>query len=305
MPTDPKEPTTGVRQRRSISSTPPPDNTIGELPQLQGTGVYDRDDIERIKLLGAKILPPRPSTLVPTVRLPAPPLLDAKTARLNLARVLAEGFRDVAWWRYHERINVDRLWNPGTPECDAILAAVEMMITAEIRPIAWILFSFDVWDTIRASMPDRRKGAQKGVRRARRRRTAPWKFVFSTKRMEDRYEWYEDVRIQCYAYPTMIVAPSLRDIDADWQAMWRSITTESPKDALALRIIIDRYFSGHTFEERVNRARSEARRMQMQIDSQVANGEAPWLRIAGHQPRPTSRKVDVEKIVDAAKQGKW
>jgi hypothetical protein len=138
-----------------------------------------------------------------------------------------------------------------------LLEAAQLLHACEIPPVAWVLFSFDVWPlTVNAHVP------------------SP-SFVFSPKRIQERHDWFEDSR-GGYGKVQIKYGNQHIALISSWDGMWDDLLRSRPETRQEVAAVVERWFPGASFEQRVNSAKLEARRLQLEIDRQVIEGAVLW-----------------------------
>lgn len=130
---------------------------------------------------------------------------------------------------------------------------------SEMSPAAWVAFSCEAW---------RAMGKSGGP--------PPLSFVFSAFRLAERWGWFEADFLGRYEGSRVVVGPLHRRLMEDWRAMSASIVAERPKDRLALGHVVERFFPGRSWEDRVRAVGREAAASQAAIDQAIARGAYPW-----------------------------
>jgi hypothetical protein len=221
---------------------------------------FGTDVLQRIRALGERALPPMPDVdMVPPVRVPSPAKLRVPPMHpADEVLVLARAYRTVL----KQRTGASSLFmlrgDVLTHKDFARLReAAALLRELEVPPVAWVLFSFDVW-------------AEHGPARVRGKPPSV-SFVFSQKRIAERFDWFDRERDR-YTGTRHFMAPTHRQLCEDHAAMLTELMRlplESRSEVLA---VIDRYFPGDSFERRLNQARAEARKLQDEVTRAVEMG---------------------------------
>jgi hypothetical protein len=211
--------------------------------------------------LGQRLIPPYPGEqLVPTVRIPAPPCLPRNSTPAETVRVLATNYRGTLLVKFGK---ISRFLLQGAPEghrnYGMLLRAAELLTAEGIPPATWCLFSADVW----------RKYHDGPV---------PPAFVFAATRILESRDWFESTAAAQYLGGAVRYASEHRKLLADHQRMWHELLWAAPSDRSGVIAIVDVFFPGREFEDRVSLARMQARKIQIQIDQGIAEGAMLWGR---------------------------
>lgn len=236
-------------------------------PEICRVGTLgDGSSIEqRIRQLGARLLPPEPLARDGKplyYEIPAPKRLEPASSPQQRVKHLAAAYRAVLKRRY----SITSKYMLGSaaleshkdyPKLEALSA---LMLEANVAPLAWVLFSFDAW----THTP---MGEGK-------RTSPPAKWVWSKKRWKDQQdrfqeERYQSVEVRCSATATQLWI--------DWRVMWLELMQVAPMTRDGVAEIVDRWFPGESFEERLTRARTQTWEDQARVDREVAAGGWPWL----------------------------
>lgn len=223
--------------------------------------VFGREVRQRLRALGARLLPPEPTAeLIPTVRVPAPALIPGEHCSDDDAvAMLARAYRG-AVERSFRTASMFMLRGVAREHKDfaRLELAARLMREAEIAPAAWVLFSFSVW---------REFSGRSGP--------PPVSFVFSQKRLAERLEWFEQERDR-WSSGQMLVTREHRTLAEDHHAMWRELLAYTPDTREGVRVVVERWFPGDSWERRVADARAVASRLQREVEQQVALGCVLW-----------------------------
>lgn len=234
------------------------------MPAVGSLG--DGTSIEaRIRELGRRLLPPEPLARDgrPLLyEIPAPKLLQPEMTPQQRVKCLATAYRAVLKRRY----GITSTYMLGSAALEAhkdypkLEALGAQMLEAQVAPLAWVLFSFDIWTHTPLG-----EG---------KRTSPPTKWVWSKKRWKEQQERFQEER---YHSVEARCAPEAQSLWTDWRCMWLDLMQSAPSTRDAVAAIVDRWFPGETFETRLQRARSQTWAHQARVDREVAEGGWPWL----------------------------
>src|SRR5581483_10806942 len=103
-----------------------------------------------------------------------------------------------------------------------------------VPPAAWVLFSFWVWREF-------------GPVAKRKKYAPPVAFVFSAKRLAEKFDWFDEQRDRWTGARTAMV-PEHRRLAEDWRDMWRQLQLAQPGDREAVRAVVETWFPGDVWE---------------------------------------------------------
>ena len=218
--------------------------------------------IERIRQLAKRGLPEYPGhRMIPELTLAPPALLRPERDSRAYVAMLAAAYR--AAWTSTSGHSDCWFWPGPQHQLYGLLfeAGMELEL-AKIPPVAWALFSFQVWT-----------GAVGG----RAYKSPPVKWVYSLTRCEARtFTWFNESYRETYCLPKTRIAPKHAELLQDWREMWQALLAQEPETREEAMTVIDQFFPGMTFEKRVEAAKTEARRQQVELDNAVAKGGGLW-----------------------------
>lgn len=218
--------------------------------------------LQRIATLGVRLVPPEPRSargepLV--VEVPEPRRLTPELTEPQRVEWLASSYRAVLERRYGLRSNYMRRSQLDSHEHYARLVWLSGELSAAgVAPLAWVLFSFDLW----------RLSAYGSTGR----KPPPTRWVWSRKRWREQRERYEESR---YDGVELRTAPEAAQLYADWRGLHLELVQRAPNTRAEVLEIVDRWFPGDTWEQRLARARSQTWEWQARVDREVATGGWP------------------------------
>ena len=217
-------------------------------------------DAAEIYKLGRRALPafPSPELLKPAT-VPNPPLLFPDSGYEERARMLGSAYRGALESRWGVRSfaftqRSPTEWKAFRLMCDA----ADRLEALEIAPAAWTLFSMDSWKRLNVT-----NGPPK----------PSW--VYSLKRMRERMGFFEE-EAAAYTGGQIVYGPAHLDLARVWWEMWREILRIRPTTREELLEAVEHHFPGMEYENRLQNAQSENRRLQVEIDMASANGVVLW-----------------------------
>lgn len=219
----------------------------------------------RLKRLGVRLIPPEPLTRagrVLAVEVAAPKLLSPESSEPERADMLAQAFVAVLARRY--RINrrylkQGQLALEAHPDYPRLVQLSRDMLEARVAPLGWVLFSFDRWGQTALGK--------------NHKRPPPAKWVWSVKRWRAQLAWYSEGQ---YAGVELRTPPLACALWRDWRLMWVQLIHQAPDTREALARIVEAWFPGEAYDERLARARSECLERQLYVDMEQAAGRWPW-----------------------------
>lgn len=227
---------------------------------VPGRGIGSDLEDRVIAELGARALPPYPGLgLVPEVAIPAPRPIPPGLADPARVRLLAAAFRSACWLRHalrspfmlHGRLEVN-------PAYLTVATAGRKLEALAVPPVAWTLFSFDVWrETVSADGPP------------------PTKWTFSVDRIVSRLGWFERER-ENYCVRRGRSGPLHQELVRDWVAMWRALRSYNPSTRAEVLAVLDSFFPGDSWEARVIAAKAEVVTLQREVDRLLEVGGDLW-----------------------------
>lgn len=215
----------------------------------------------RLHELGLRGLPPYPdTTVIPAVRIPKPPLLDPACSEVEWVQNLAAGYRGAIWSFYRKRS-----WFMSRPRklaqhksFGALSEFADRLHLAEVSPASWALFSMESWRFMSIT-----------------KNPPKLSWVFSPKRLVSQMEWFDD-ETNRWTGGRVKYAERHLELLVRWQRMWRELLCKRPTGRLSLLAIVDKHFPGNAYEAAVDLACGESRRMQLDVDERIAQGEIVW-----------------------------
>lgn len=139
-----------------------------------------------------------------------------------------------------------------------LVEAAELLIAAEIPPVAWCLFSMDCWMFY---MGDKAPGAPR------------MRWALSPNRLRERADWYRDEAGR-YVGGQTYVAPEHTALMRAHRALWDALMVAAPKSRSEVMGVLDKILPGDTWERMVASARAGTARLQADLDAAVARGVA-------------------------------
>ncbi len=218
----------------------------------------------RLRELGARLLPPEPQDRDGkplTYEIPAPLRLEATLTEPQRVERCAAAYRAVLLRRFGIKSAYMRRSALEPHAHYARLAVLSLsMQEARIAPLAWVIFSFDRW----THTP---RGKDK-------RSPPPAKWVWSPKRWKEQRAWLEEERYDAVELRT---APEAQALYTDWRNLWIELMQRAPETREELAAIVDRWFPGNSWEQRLARARTQTWDYQARVQRELAAGGWPWL----------------------------
>ncbi len=220
---------------------------------------------QRIRRLGARLLPPEPRTRAGKpldYEIPPPRLIAPETTPQQRVKMLAAAYRAVLKRRY----GITSRYFEGSAALEShkefpkLVALAAQMVDAKVAPLAWVLFSFDAWTHTPLG-----EG---------KRSSPPTKWVWSKKRWKEQQDRFWEDR---YAVVESRTAPLALQLWIDWRFMWCELMHAAPTAREGVAVIVDRWFPGSSYEDRLTRARSQTLEYQARVDREAAEGGWPWL----------------------------
>jgi hypothetical protein len=219
----------------SVKKPPPPIGTLGQ-PRYPSSGVAQ-------------------SAIVPK-----PPQLPDGLEDVEAARWLLNAYRGAMERRYGQPCGV--LLKRGQLEksqhLPALVEAAGKLRELGAAPAAWAAWSVDVWEEY---------GDGNGK--------PPLKWVFGTKRMEERAGWFE-AEASDYSKRRAVMNEVKRHLLERYQGMRAQIVAEGAQTEGEVKPIVERWFPGDAYLQLVEGARKRALEDQERINAAVARGEWVW-----------------------------
>ena len=229
---------------------------VGPLrPTINGLRGVGPDHWSRIASTFRDIIPPYPSeSVVPTVTVPSPPLLDQDAPFAESARMVARAVHGAVRTRYPAITR--NLQPPGLRHRVDIEEAVSCFLELAVSPWAWCAWSTDVWRT----------------RHPRRIPSVTWLLLRS--RMVERADWYETC---LYAYSSVRVddPPAHAELVRAWTEMQRRLIACDDVSETVVRECVRKSFRGG-YVECVERAKAQALRATQEFADKLKSGECLW-----------------------------
>jgi hypothetical protein len=226
----------------------------------------DGSSIEaRIRQLGARLLPPEPRARDGKplqYEIPPPRLLEPSTTPQQRVKVLAAAYRAVLERRYgvKSRYFVGSAALESHKDFNKLSELGAQMVTCKVAPLAWVLFSFDDWTHTPLGKD--------------KRTPPPTKWVWAKKRWKEQQDRFSEER---YTSVQLRWAPEAETLWTDWRCMWVDLMRAAPTTREGVAQVVDRWFPGETYEQRLTRARSQTWEWQARVDREMADGGWPWL----------------------------
>lgn len=203
-------------------------------------------------------VPPFPDfDVVMPARIPSPPHLDPNESTDNNAQLLDRAYRQALQFRLgmttRSARNISRSKN-----YKALVRAVEDVLSAEVDPTSWAVWSATVWKDF----------ACKG--RKLRRPTVAW--MFSAKRLKERAGWFRRESRQLGGQ--LIYGKKHRELLSRYARM-HSELRKTPRGDVAA--IVDHHFPPRaTYDQLVNAARAEADANRRRYETILSRGGFIW-----------------------------
>ncbi len=257
------------------SNEPPPEALDGIAEALAGgsdgepPGPWHRPGV-----------PPFPGpTVVEPARVPPPPLLDAGADDEVWFKQIAKAWRGTTMaffggnakdaWIFKKQLDLIRRKRTEknaekitkSKHYQMLLDAGAKFIEHDISPAAWIAFSFDVW-------------AEYGD--GDTERPPPPKWVFGTKRIDDRRGWFRNAADE-YRGGKVFFSPPHKALIRRHTTMRRDLR-KLPVDAEQTRVeaVVEKHFPNNMHELLTARAVEATREMNTQLEKFLADGEWLW-----------------------------
>ncbi len=225
-----------------------------------GRPVSTDERTARIQELGRRGLPSFPGpSVVPEIVVGAPVLLREEMEAYDRVRMLAGAYRSAVLSKCDVRSNfMTSAAKLGAHKLYPLLVqAADMMLKMKIPPVAWAFFSQDVWIEV--------------VSRRGKRSPAQVKWMYSKSRLANQH-WFDEVRPD-YCVRISHMSPKHADLARDWNQMWEALVRADVQTRTELWGVIDTYFPLDEYEKRVQAAKTEAVRMQRELNDRIALGE--------------------------------
>ena len=211
--------------------------------------------------LGQRLLPPFPGPeVVPLVQTKPPQKLDPALPDIERAEFLCGAYRAAFEARYPD---LGSCWYGTRGDLKSyrdygkMLRCAELFVEFDIAPLAWVLFSLDVWAAYIGRGP------------------ATVSFVFTEARIRERREWFEQEECTYTATRTLFTDEH-RDLMQRWRDMQQEILLARPKTRDELAGVVDKHFPGDAYEVAVERAKKAARYLEGLVADATARG-AVWV----------------------------
>lgn len=202
------------------------------------------------------------SMQVPMVRVPGPPLLDARLGPQRRRSTLARWFKAALVSRFGAKAKGAGSGFARSPKIVKLLdEAADAFIEHEIAPAAWAAWCCDV--SMRLFQADTTKPKPP---------TIFW--VYSKRWIAERVEWFEHEADTIGG--RMIATPAHDQLTRVWYAMDRELRLERAITREAQDKIIAKHFPEDTYRDLVEQAHSQTAKMQDAINSLARSGDK-WL----------------------------
>lgn len=202
------------------------------------------------------------SGTVPMVRIPSPPLLDARLGPRRRRSVLARWFKAAVVSRFGAKAKGAGAGFAKSKKIERLLdEAAEVLTKHEIAPAAWCAWCCDVSMRLFQADVDKPKPP-----------TIFW--VYSKRWIEERSEWFEHEADTIGG--RMIATPAHEKLTRLWYAMDKTLRLERATTDEAQREIVARYFPEDTYRDLVEQAHAQTAKMQDAINSLARSGDK-WL----------------------------
>ena len=220
---------------------------------------------QQIRRLGARLLPPEPRTRQGKpleYEIPPPRLIAPEATPQQRVKMLASAYRAVLKRRY----GITSRYFEGSAALEShkefpkLASLSAQMFDARVAPLAWVLFSFDAWT--HTPLGEWKRAAP------------PTKWVWSKKRWKEQQDRFWEDR---YAVVESRTAPLALQLWSDWRVMWLDLMRVAPTTREGVAAVVDRWFPGISYEDRLTRARSQTLEYQARVDREAAEGGWPWL----------------------------
>lgn len=217
---------------------------------------------QRVEIFGNAIPRYPCSTTVPMARVPSPPKLDAGLGPRRRRSTLARWFKTALVSRFGAKARGAGAGFARSKKIETLLdAAAERFIEYEIAPAAWCAWSCDVSLRLFQKDPERPKPP-----------TIFW--VYSTKWIEDRREWFEHEADTIGG--RMIATRAHDELTRRWYAMDRELRHARATTDEAQREIVAKHFPDDLYRELVEQAHVQVVKIQEAINSLARSGDK-WL----------------------------
>lgn len=200
-------------------------------------------------------VPSFPSTaLVGAPRVPSPPLLDASYAPDEQAAIMARAYRTCVEARFGMKsmvlARVIRIQE--TKEFVELAKAIPLLLQNRIAPIAWAVWSMDVWKQyVRSDRPP------------------PITWVFKAARIEKQLGWFlQDGGV---GGGQSHVVPALRTLYVRYEQMRAAVVK-----GMDLVAAIEQHLPRTAYEQLIAAARTQVAAMQLEIDRNIQAGKFLW-----------------------------
>lgn len=202
------------------------------------------------------------SGTVPMVRVPSPPLLDARLGPQRRRSILARWFKSALVSRFGAKARGAGSGFARSPKIEKLLdEAADAFVRHEIAPAAWCAWCCDV--SLRLFQADVAKPKPP---------TIFW--VYSKRWIDERVEWFHHEADTIGG--RMIATPAHEKLTRLWYAMDRELRRAHATTDDAQREIVARFFPDDLYRELVEQAHGQTVEMQDAIDSLARSGDK-WL----------------------------
>lgn len=247
----------------SLVARPPEGDSLQQAEisaAIAGSAIRGADKAANIKRLGRRGLPDFPGIgMIPEIIVGSPALILLDSDAYERARMLGAAYRSAVWDRFNLESQFLLYGKPGkNPAYPLLVQAAVFMVENDIPPVAWTLFSFDVWKDIPGTT------------------TPPSvKWTFSVNRLSSRLSWFENER-EHYCVHRSRIGPLHAKLMRDWYAMWDDLLVKNPQTRDQVLDIVEFHFPEDSYENRLISAKSEVVRIQTEIDRLVGEGGELW-----------------------------
>lgn len=201
--------------------------------------------------------------LMPTARVPAPPKLPEGLSQMEEAVWLGKAYRGAAEVRLKKKcwILVRRDQLARSKLRFVLFAGAKALREAEIPPVAWTLFSVDVW---------LKYEPQKG-----KPKPPPLSWVFSPKRIEERAGWFW-AESGSYIATRNILGPAARELLQRYDTMRLALFQAGATTPEAVAEVVARFLPGDTYDRLLREAKAQAQDDQVRMNAAAAKGDFLW-----------------------------
>ncbi len=202
------------------------------------------------------------SMRVPMVRVPSPPLLDARLGPQRRRSTLARWFKCAVVSRFGAKAKSAGAGFARSPKIEKLLdEAANAFVKHEIAPAAWCAWCCDVSLRLFQKDPERPKPP-----------TIFW--VYAKRWLDERREWFEHEADTLGG--RMIATPAHDELTRLWYRMDKTLRREKAITREAQDEIIVRFFPDDTYRDLVEQAHVQVVKMQNSIDSLARSGDK-WM----------------------------